>query len=154
VICFVFLGTILVAFPCVARDVDITELSLEELMDIRVQPVTGASKYEQKSIDAPSSMTVVTADEIERFGYRTLGDLLQGVRGFYITNDRNCSYVGFRGFNRPGDYSTRVLLLVDGVRANDNLYETAAVGADFFLDLDLIQRVEIVRGPSYALYGI
>jgi iron complex outermembrane receptor protein len=146
----VFWATPFVAF---AKPADLTEMSLEELMDIRIKPVISASKYEQKSIEAPSSMTVVTAEDIERYGYRTLGDLLQGVRGFYITQDRNYSYVGFRGFNRPGDYSTRILLLLDGVRVNDNIFDSAAIGEDFILDLDLIQRVEIVRGPSYAIYG-
>jgi iron complex outermembrane receptor protein len=146
----VFWGSPFVSF---AKGADLTEMSLEELMDVRIKPVISASKYEQKSMEAPSSMSVVTAEDIERYGYRTLGDLLQGVRGFYITQDRNYSYAGFRGFNRPGDYSTRILLLLDGVRVNDNIFDSAAIGADFILDLDLIQRVEIVRGPSYAIYG-
>lgn len=152
-----FIGVLLMAvITCstvIAKPVDLTEMSLEAIMDVRIQPVTSASKYEQNSIDAPSAMTVVTAEQIQKFGYRTLADILRSVRGFYIRYDRNYDYVGFRGFNRLGDYSTRVLLLIDGVRVNDNIYDSAPVGTDFILDPDIIERVEIVRGPSYTLYG-
>jgi iron complex outermembrane receptor protein len=47
----------------------------------------------------------------------------------------------------------RVLLLVDGHRLNDSIYDTAANVADFILDVDLIDRIEIIRGPGSSLYG-
>jgi hypothetical protein len=92
------------------------QIPIEELMELGVQRVFGASDRLQPVTEVPSSVSIVTADEISRYGYRTLADVLNGVRGFYVTNDRNYSYVGARGFNRPGDYSTRVLLLVNGHR--------------------------------------
>lgn len=98
-------------------------------------------------------MTIITYDEIRKYGYRTLADLLRSVRGFYITYDRNYHYLGVRGFNRLGDYNTRVLLLMDGHRVNDAVYDMAPVGTDFVIDIDLIDRVEIIRGPSSSLYG-
>ena len=130
---------------------ELTELSVEELMEVQV--VVTASRHEQKVRQAPSSVTIVTADEIRTFGYRTLAELLDGVRGFYVTYDRNYSYVGVRGFLRPGDYNSRVLLLVNGSRINDPVYNQAFIGTDLLLDVDLIERVEIVRGPSSSLYG-
>src|SRR4030042_6440423 len=132
---------------------DLTQLGIEELMEIEVATVYGASKYEQKVTEAPSSVTVITADEIKKYGYRTLADILRSVRGFYVTNDRNYSYVGCRGFARPGDYNSRVLVLVDGHRINDNVYDSVLVGLEFILDVDLIDRVEIIRGTSSSLYG-
>jgi outer membrane receptor for ferrienterochelin and colicins len=118
-----------------------------------IPSVYGASKYEQKVTEAPSVVTIVTADEIRKYGYRTLADILQSVTGFYVTNDRNYNYLGVRGFGRPGDYNTRVLLLVDGYRLNDNIFDQAPIGTDFPIDVDLIDRVEIIRGPGSSLYG-
>ena len=132
---------------------DLKNLSIEQLMDLEVDTVYGASKYEQKITEAPSSVSIVTASEIKKFGYRTLADILKSVRGFYITSDRNYSYVGVRGFGRPGDYNSRILIQVDGHRINDNVYDSVLVGEDFIIDVDLFDRVEIIRGPSSSLYG-
>jgi len=115
--------------------------------------VFGASRYDQKVTEAPSSVTLITASEIERSGARTLADLLRRVTGFYVTYDRNYNYLGFRGFNRPGDFNSRVLLLVDGHRLNDNLYDQAGLGTESLIDVDLIERIEVIRGPSSSLYG-
>ena len=125
----------------------------EKLLLQEVPSVYGASKYEQKVTEAPSSVSIVTADEIKKFGYRTLADILRSVRGFYISYDRNYSYVGVRGFSRPGDYNSRILLLIDGHRLNDNVFDSALVGTEGVIDVDLIDRVEIIRGPSSSLYG-
>ena len=70
------------------------------------------------------------------------------MRGFYITYDRNYSWVGVRGFGRLGDYNIRVLVLVDGHRINDNIFGEAYLGSGFLVDVDLIERVEIIRGPA------
>jgi len=129
---------------------DLGEASLEELGNIQVY---SASKHMQSASDAPSSVTVITADEIQKHGYRTLADILQSVRGFYITTDRLYSYVGVRGFGRLGDWNSRILLLVDGHRINNNVDGHAMLGTEFLVDVDLIDRVEIIRGPSSSLYG-
>ena len=128
-------------------------MSLEQLMELPVLTVVTASKREQKTTEAPAQATVVTADDIRAYGYRTLADILRSVPGFYVTNDRSYGYVGVRGFSRPGDFGGRVLLLLDGHRMNDSIYDTAAVLNDFIVDVDLIERVEIIRGPGSALYG-
>ena len=131
---------------------DLTSLSLEALMDIEVPTVYGASKFEQKETEAPASITVITSEEIKRYGYRTLADILQSIQGFYVSYDRNYSFLGSRGVNL-GDYNSRILLLVNGHRLNNNRTDGAAIGTDFILDVDLIDHVEIIRGPSAVLYG-
>ncbi|WP_129775405.1 TonB-dependent receptor plug domain-containing protein [Peristeroidobacter soli] len=143
----------LVCVGALADGGDLDTLSLEQLMDMNVHVVHGASKYEQRVTRAPSSISIVTAEDIRRFGYTSLADVLRDVRGLYVTNDRNYTYVGVRGFLRPGDYSTRVLLLIDGHRMNDNVYDSGSVGLESMLDVELIDRVEIIRGPSSSLYG-
>lgn len=132
---------------------DITELNLEELMEIKIEKVFGASKFEQKVTEAPSSISIVTSDEIRKFGYRTLAEILQGVGGFYINYDRNYTYIGVRGFGVPGDYNDKILVMIDGHRVNDNVYSAALVGVDFQIDVDLIDTVEVIRGPGSSLYG-
>lgn len=129
---------------------DLTDVSLEDLAKIQVY---SASKHYETVSDAPSSVTVITAEQIQAYGYRTLADILRSVRGFDITYERNFSYAGVRGINRPEDYNSRILLLIDGQRLNNNLYEQAMLGTEFPLDLDLIDRIEIVRGASSSLYG-
>ncbi len=129
------------------------DLSIERLMDIEVANVYGASKIDQKVTEAPSSVTIVDFRDIKRYGYRTLADILRSVPGFFTTYDRNYSYAGVRGFSRPLDYNTRLLLLVDGHRINDGVYDSAFVGPEFILDVDLIDRVEVIRGPGSSLYG-
>jgi outer membrane receptor for ferrienterochelin and colicins len=131
----------------------VAHLSIEQLLDVRVESVYGASRYEQKTTRAPSSVSIVTREEITKLGSRTLADVLRTVPGVYVTYDRNYSNIGVRGFARPGDFNTRVLLLLDGHRMNDNLYGSALIGREAMLDVDLIERVEIVRGPSSSLYG-
>lgn len=121
-------------------------------IEFQVPTVYGASKMEQKSTEAPSSVTVITADEIKRYGYRTLADVLESVQGFHVSNDRNYSFLGARGVSL-GDFNSRILLLIDGHRANNNLTDGALIDTAFLLDIDLIERVEIIRGPDSVLYG-
>jgi outer membrane receptor for ferrienterochelin and colicins len=131
---------------------DLTELPLEALMDIEVPKVYGASKLEQKATEAPASVTVITADEIKKYGHRTLADVLQSVQGFNVSYDRDYAFLGARGLSL-GDFNDRMLLLVDGHRVNNNYNDGAAIGTDFILDVDLIDRVEVIRGPGSVLYG-
>jgi iron complex outermembrane receptor protein len=127
------------------------DMSLEQLLEVDVDKVYGASKYEQKISQAPSSVTIVTSDEIKKLGHRTVADVLRGVPSLFVTSDRAYSYLGIRGFGRPSDYNSRILLLVDGHRLNDNIYDGALLGTEAILDVDLIERMEVIRGPSSSI---
>lgn len=129
----------------------LSTLPLEDLMQMRV--VTTASKFAQPISDAPSSVVVLTAADIRDFGWHTLADALATLPGLYVTNDRNYAYLGARGFLRPGDYNSRFLLLVDGVRVNDAVYDQALIGTEGLLDMDMVKRIEFVPGPGSAVYG-
>lgn len=110
--------------------------------------VVGASKHQQKTTEAPASVSIVTKEDIKELGYRTLADVLRGVRGFYLTFDRDYYFTGTRGVNRPGDYGGRILLNINGHRLNEPIYDSLLVGREFPLDVDLIERVEVIRGPG------
>ncbi len=133
-----------------ATPADLTQLPIEQLMNIEVST---ASKFPQKTTEAPANVTIITANDIKRYGYRTLANILDSVRGMNVSNDRNYSYLTVRGSGRTGDYNSRVLLLIDGYRLNDPLYDTAAIGTEFPVDIDMIERVEVVRGPGSSIYG-
>jgi iron complex outermembrane receptor protein len=130
---------------------DLSTMSVEELAELDV--VYAASRHRQTQREAPSLVTVVTSAEIRRYGHRTLADVLRSLSGFYATDDHNYTYLGVRGFGLPGDYNTRILLLVDGVRLNENIYDMAFFGREFPIDLSLVDRIEVVRGPGAAVYG-
>lgn len=132
---------------------DFVEMTLEELMSVEITSIDGVSGFFQKAAEAPASVSIVTADDIRTYGYRTLADILRSVRGMYVSYDRNYSYLGTRGLSRPADYNTRILVLIDGHRLNDNVYDMAPLGTEFPIDVDLMQRVVVIRGPSSALYG-
>lgn len=132
---------------------DLSGMSIEDLAKLQVESVYGASKFLQNASDSPTTVTVVTAEDIQKYGYRTLADVLQTVRGFYVINDRNYSYVGVRGLLSPEDYNARILFLLDGHRVNDDIFDGAYVGTEFPVDVDLIERIEIIRGPNSSIYG-
>src|SRR6185503_14840391 len=154
------IGLMLASAPASAQtpaqtppDSDLSGKSLEALLDVPVDSVEGAARHTQRLTEAPAPVTVVTATDIETFGWRTLADVLKSVRGFHVTYDRNYSYLGVRAFGRPTDYNNRVLVMVDGRRLNDSIYDAALIGTDFPLDMSVVERIEVIRGPGSALYG-
>lgn len=153
--CFLLLG-LLYGASAAAQQPDQNDLnkdSMEDLVKMKVDSVYGAAKFLQKAEDAASSITVVSSEEIQKHGYRTLAEVLESVRGFYVINDRNYTYVGVRGLSLPGDYNARILFLLDGHRVNDNIFDGAYVGTEFPVDIDLIDHIEIIRGPNSSAYG-
>lgn len=119
----------------------------------RSRAVFGASRYAQDVGDAPASITIVTTEEIEQLGLRTLADILALGAGVFTHYDRNYAYVTFRGMSRQSDFNTRVLLLVDGHRINDAATDASGIGTDALIDVSAIEHVEIISGPGSVLFG-
>ena len=138
------------ACPPARATPELTELSLEQLLDVSI---VGASKYEQKQSEVAAAVSVISRGEIKAFGWRTLAEALASLPGIHTTYDRQYTYLGTRGFGLPGDFNTRILLTINGNRVNDAVYDQAFIGRDFPLDLDLIERIEFIPGPGGAVYG-
>jgi outer membrane receptor protein involved in Fe transport len=118
-----------------------------------IPSVFGASRFDQLSTEAPASVSVLTRDDIALHGWRTLADVLAGVRGLYVIQDGVYPTLGARAFGRPGDYNSRTLLVVDGLRINENIYDSGGLSSESMVHVDDIDRIEIIRGPASSLYG-
>jgi iron complex outermembrane receptor protein len=133
--------------------------SLEELLQQKtnVDParieVSTSARYQQNAGQSPQVTYLITDEEIQRFGLRNLGEILSLLPGLYVSTDSSFGYLTARGIGRPGDYNSRLLFLVDGSRVNDNIYDAGIIGSDFFIDTQLIERVEFSPGSGSALYG-
>ncbi|MDR7336027.1 TonB-dependent receptor [Roseateles asaccharophilus] len=124
--------------------------ALQALLQREVQ---GPSRYAQSLMDAPAAVTVIGRDEASRLGHQTVGDMLARLPGVYIGNSRSYSSLGLRGFNRPGDYSSRTLMALDGQRLNDAIYDQGLPQLELPVTAEWVKRVELVQGPGSSIYG-
>ena len=142
---------VLVAGSVVAEDKEnLADLSLEQLMQ---REVVWASKIAQQISDSPSAVAIVTAADIRAYGYRTIADVINSMRGLYTTYDRRYQYMGGRGFGAPEDYAGRIMLLIDGYATQDNLFNQAYIEDSGLIDLEIVERVEYVPGTGSVTYG-
>lgn len=130
-----------------STNVDLFDLSLEELMDL---DVVSSSKSAEKVNVAPNVITVFGADYIKSFDWKSMNDVLYKHPGFFPSQDYDRRTVGYRG-NFEGWNNNHLLLLVDGVPFNDNLYGTAYTWE--ITPLVFTKSLEVIRGPGSALYG-
>jgi iron complex outermembrane receptor protein len=126
------------------------DAALEALLKREVQ---GPSRYAQSLMEAPASVSVLEREESNALGHQTVGDLLARLPGVYLSNSRTYSALGLRGFNRPGDYSSRVLMAIDGQRVNDAIYDQGLPQLELPIMAEWIKRVELVHGPGSSVYG-
>jgi outer membrane receptor for ferrienterochelin and colicins len=115
--------------------------------------VVGAAKREQTLGNVASAVTVVTADRIRRFGYRTVAEAISGVAGIFTQDNRLTTQIGVRGVQIEGGFNSRILILVDGATINEAWGAFAGVGIDGLISIDDIARIEVIRGPVGAVYG-
>src|SRR5262249_36118991 len=129
---------------------DIQELSLEELLN---PPVEVATKTELRATETPAVVTVISADEIQARGYSSLAEVLRAVPGFYDVYDGVEHNLGVRGINGGAHASGNAIKLMINGHPVDFRPTTGNFFGEELIPLDMIQRVEIIRGPASALYG-
>lgn len=127
---------------------DLTELSLEVLMDIEV---TSVSRRPQKMANAAAAAFVISQEDIRRSGATTIPDLLRMVPGVQVARiDANKWAVSIRGFN--GRFANKLLVLKDGRSIYTPLF-SGVYWEQHDTPLDDIERIEVIRGPGAAMWG-
>ncbi|MGR5239206.1 TonB-dependent receptor plug domain-containing protein [Vibrio alfacsensis] len=136
--------------PTVAQE-DLFDASLEDLL---ATEVVGVSKTKQLISEAPANVAVITAEDIARYGYRNIAEAISRLPGIAITRDNTYSYGGVRGMTSDNaNYNSRFLLMINGHRINDGLYDQALIGDESIIDIHTIERIEFIKGPGAIMYG-
>jgi iron complex outermembrane recepter protein len=130
------------------KPLDLTQASLEDLMNIQV---TTVSKKEQKLSKVGAAVFVITQEEIRRSGATNIPDVLRMVPGVDVAQIDAANWaVSVRGFNDR--YGNKVLVVIDG----RSVYSPSTSGV--FWDqqdvpLEDIERIEVIRGPGGTVWG-
>ena len=130
------------------------DLSLEMEDILSTDQIGAASKHVQDVASAPADVVVLRSSELQALGYRTLGDAIGGVLGFRSNQDHAYQELASAGVYSLDDQNTRVLVMLDGHALNSPAeVGSGKLGEDFGLPLELVDHIEVVRGPASSLYG-
>jgi len=143
-------------YESIERVVEVRASAQTDLRDIpmiALRQVSAASRTTESVEDAPASVSIITAQELEAFAYPTILEALRGTRGIATTFDSIYGSVAVRGLGQPNDYTNRLLVLSDGMTLNENVLYQPFLHYDGRTDLGDVDRIEVVRGPGSVLYG-
>lgn len=139
---------VLTPLPGMTQQHDLSQASLEDLMNIQV---TSVSKKEQKLSKVGAAVFVINQGEIRRSGATNIPDLLRMVPGVDVAQiDASNWAISIRGFNDR--YASKVLVLVDG----RTVYSPDFGGVEWDeqdVPLEDIERIEVIRGPGGTVWG-
>lgn len=126
----------------------LADFSLEQLSQIKV---TSASRREERLVEAPASIYVITAEDIRRSGATLIGEALRLAPNLQVArSDANQYVISARGFN--AGTSNKMLVLVDGRTIYTPLFSGVFWDAQFLV-LEDIERIEVISGPAATLWG-
>jgi len=126
------------------------DVDLLELLNVEVSTATKTSESLE---DAPAIITVVTAEDIARWGHDSVGDVLQHVLGFYLVDDHIVPNAAVRGVTGGlGAESGVIKVMIDGASVAYRSTSGNWLGVEL-IPLSSIHQIEIIRGPASALYG-
>lgn len=135
-----------------AADGDSGEDSAAQPADTFLDAVTvSASGSERTLAETPGQVDVIGAEEISTLGHTNVGDLVKYTPGVYVDGD--VTRLGTSGFNIRGIGGNRVLTRIDGVPTAEQFDFGPFSVTQYALDVDALERAEIVRSAGSALYG-
>lgn len=134
-------------FADTSKNDSLDDLSLEELMDIKIY---SATKSYQRMEEIPANITVLTRKDIEKYNYTTLDELLKHIPGLFIIDDTEHFQIGSRG-SLGSSFKLMInnnpispLRVPRGAMSNRNFFATP---------VEAIDRIEIIKGPQAVTYG-
>lgn len=129
---------------------ELLDLSLEELMQVEV---TSPTKSALALREAPAIITVINAQEIEERGYQSVGEALESVAGLDLIHDHYQYNLGVRGIS-PGNraWSRSIKVMIDGQPISFRPSQEAWLGEEL-IPIEVVERIEIIKGPASVLYG-
>jgi len=129
---------------------DLSTLDLEALLE---NVVVTATKSQVKEDQAPAITTVIGRDEIQRWGYRSVDEVLRHVAGVYVIDDHIIPNLGVRGISGGlRSESGLVKVMIDGHSVAFRSTAGNWLGPEL-VPMSIVQQIEVIRGPASALYG-
>lgn len=136
-----------------ANEQAVEEIDTQKTNQLETIVVTTAGGYEQNIADAAATISVITAEELEKRSYSDITDALKNVPGVFVQGGGTNQTISIRGMG-----SAYTLFLIDGKPMNDGSLLTTNGGVqgasiNFLPPIEAIERIEVIRGPSSSLYG-
>lgn len=134
-----------------AEVIDEGALEQRQVGDIYEEVVVSASRQATSPADAPAATTIITAEQIRLSGATSIQELLRAVPGMSIlTMGASDANLAMRGFNQR--VSNKLLVLIDG-RSTYLDFLGGTLYNNLSIQLQDIERIEVLRGPNSTLYG-
>ena len=122
------------------------DMGIEDLLEVKA---VSATRHDQRQLDSPRSMSVITGDELRRKNFRTVPEALNELVGVMV---QETNYGGGAPILR-GMVGNRILILVDGMRLNSGAYRLGPNQYLNTIDIGQVERIEVILGPGSVLYG-
>ncbi|WP_243756343.1 TonB-dependent receptor plug domain-containing protein [Shewanella sp. BF02_Schw] len=138
----------LASYSAIANESNSLDLSLQELLNVEV---TSVSKQKQPLSNSPAAIYVITSEHIRNSGATSIPQVLRDVPGLHVGQiDSQKWAISSRGFN--GRYNNKLLVLMDGRTLYSPIFSGVYWEVQDTLMAD-IERIEVIRGPSAAMWG-
>src|SRR5688572_8897845 len=133
-----------------ARADDISDL--ENLLSEQV--VSSVSKQSERASSAPALSTIISGDDLRRYGIKTLSEAIDFLSlGVASSDNLNGGEIGARGVLITGDRNSHFLLLLDGHTVNEQVRGSVFFGVGAGIPIEIIDHIEVIVGPGSVMYG-
>ncbi|HLP47526.1 MAG TPA: TonB-dependent receptor [Candidatus Kapabacteria bacterium] len=129
---------------------ELFKIPLNELLNVKI---TTANRTPEKISDIPASVVLITREEIEAYGYRTLTEIMENIPGLFSIDDYGeyGANLGVRGF-WSGVPNDNMIILVNGVHQVNDMWSNYPLNK-IAVPVEAIDRIEVIRGPMSVTYG-